>query len=71
MKMSIHSSTTLTGDSVYHSDIHLHADDPAPSDTAVTIDGKWVGPCPQGIVPGDLTQDGLTISLRKAVERDR
>jgi hypothetical protein len=70
-KMSVHSTTTLTADSAYHSEIRLHADEPAPSDTAITIDGKWTGSCPLGVVPGDLTQDGLTISLRKAMERDR
>jgi hypothetical protein len=54
--MSIHSTTTLTGDSAYRSEIRLPADEPAPSDTAITIDGKWTGSCPQGVVPGDLTK---------------
>jgi len=38
--MHVHSMTTLTGDSVYHSDIRLDADDPSPIDTEIAIDGK-------------------------------
>jgi hypothetical protein len=59
--------TNFAGDSAYHSDIKTHFD-PAllgKSDTTVTQDASWTGPCPDNLKPGDLVLgNGIKINVK-------
>ncbi len=51
-----HSTIAFTGDSAYHTETTAHFDPPlnGKSDTAMTDDAKWIGPCPDTMKPGDI-----------------
>lgn len=51
-----HVVVTFTGDSAYTTDIKSHMDPPimGRADVAMTQDGKWTGPCPADMQPGDV-----------------
>jgi hypothetical protein len=44
------------GEAAYHVDLKEHADPPIGgiSDLAITQDAKWIGPCSDGMKPGDV-----------------
>jgi hypothetical protein len=48
-------TTTMTGDSAAHVETHATYAPPfgGIAETAMTIDQKYVGPCPAGVEPGD------------------
>lgn len=61
------SVTNFTGDSAYHVDVKTHFDPPllGKSDASVTQDGKWTGPCPAGMKPGDfILANGMKINVK-------
>jgi hypothetical protein len=61
------SSGTVTGDfqTGYHMEMKTHPS--SGPDRQTTIDGKWLGPCPAGRVPGDMVMPGgQVINLSKA-----
>ena len=51
-----HDVTTFYGDRSTHSEFEAHYRPPWPflSDNRATSDGKWVGPCPADMAPGDV-----------------
>ncbi len=57
-----HRVTTPDGDTSYHVVVKTHYDKPPaymPADSAMTLDGRWAGPCPANMKPGDqITQVG-------------
>lgn len=55
-KMTSRSVMTLTGDSAYRVEIVATFDPPfmGMKDSRTTLDGKYVGPCRAGLVPGDI-----------------
>ena len=57
-----HTVTTPDGDGAYHVVVKTHYDNPPPSlpaDSVFTQEGRWAGPCPGGMKPGDqITQVG-------------
>ena len=60
-------TTNFTGDTAYHSDIKTHFD-PAllgKSDTTMTQDATWTGPCPADMKPGDMVLgNGIKINVK-------
>jgi hypothetical protein len=60
-------TTNFTGDSAYHSDIKTHFD-PAlfgKSDTTMTQDATWTGPCPDTMKPGDMVlANGIKVNVK-------
>jgi hypothetical protein len=55
-QITAHSITTFTGDTAFHTVIAVHYQPPmmGESDTTMTQDGKWTGPCPADMKPGDM-----------------
>ena len=55
-KIVSRSVMTLTGDTAYHTEISASYDPPfmGMKDSKTTLDGKYVGPCTNGLVPGDF-----------------
>jgi hypothetical protein len=55
-KIVSRSVMTLTGDSSYHTEINATYDPPfmGMKDSQTTLDGKYVGACRDGLVPGDF-----------------
>ena len=47
---------TLTGDTGYHTEINATYDPPfmGMKESQTMLDGKYVGPCRDGLVPGDF-----------------
>ncbi len=60
-------TTNFTGDSAYHTDVKTHFE-PAflgKTDEAMTQDGKWTGPCPANMKPGDMVlTNGIKINVK-------
>ena len=70
-RTTTHSTMKFSGDTRYHADAHTTYEPAAhgrtQSDTA--IDGKYVGPCPAGMSPGDLTlPNGKMINVKSFAE---
>ncbi len=70
-RTTTHSTMKFSGDTRYHADAHTTyepaAHGRAQSDTA--IDGKYVGPCPPGMSPGDLTlPNGKMVNIKSFAE---
>ena len=66
-KMQSKSVMTFAGDSAYHTEINATYDPPfmGKAATSTTVDGKWTGPCPAGVQPGDvILPDGKKINMR-------
>lgn len=59
-QVTTHSTTTFTGDTAYHTEADTHFDPPFMGQTAASMkeDGKWVGPCPSDMQPGDMVGPG-------------
>lgn len=55
-----HARTVFAGDTAFHSDISTHYDPPIGGKSEVTTkqDGKWTGPCPADMQPGDMIMPG-------------
>lgn len=51
-----HSIMTLTGDTAYHTEVNATFEPPfmGMKDSKTSVDGKYVGPCKDGLVPGDF-----------------
>jgi hypothetical protein len=66
--------TTFTADTSFHADSKSHFD-PAflgRTDAVSTEDGKWVGPCPSGMEPGDFSVGGgptLNLKMLNALKK--
>ena len=57
----------FSGDARYHTDAHMTYDPPLNGRTEAdtVVDGKYTGPYPAGMSPGDIRQkDGKTINLK-------
>jgi hypothetical protein len=61
------SVTTFTGDTAFHGDSKSHFE-PAlagKTDSASSQDGKWIGPCPSDMEPGDFAMaNGMTVNVK-------
>jgi Protein of unknown function (DUF3617) len=69
-KMQSKSVMTFAGDSAYHTEISANYDPPfmGKTTTSTTVDGKWTGPCPADMQPGDvLLPDGKKINMRSVM----
>ena len=55
-----HGVTTFAGDITYHTDSKSHWDPPmmGRADSSTTQNGKWSGPCPADMKPGDMIMPG-------------
>ena len=63
----VSSVTTFTGDTSYHTETKSSYDPPAKGMPAgnSTVDGRWTGPCPAGMQPGDVVfPDGRKVNMR-------
>ena len=60
IQTTTHARTVFTGDTAYHSDISTHYDPPFVGRSEITTqqDGKWTGPCPADMQPGDMIMPG-------------
>lgn len=68
-KVISHGTFTPQGDSAYHVEIKTHFDPPmsgqADPEMVMVQDGKWTGPCPADIAPGDvLLPDGTKMNMK-------
>lgn len=66
-RTTTHSTMKFTGDTSYHGGAHTTYDPPfnGRKEADTVIDGRYMGPCPAGMVPGDLSlPGGKTINLR-------
>jgi len=66
-RVTSHSVTHFIGDSAYHTDIKTSFDPPmmGRADSAMTQDAKWAGPCPAGMLPGDIVMpNGMKLNLK-------
>jgi hypothetical protein len=62
-----HSKITFTGNTAYRAEVTVHSDPPFMGirDSKAGQVGKWSGPCPADMKPGDLiTGKGLRINLK-------
>ena len=59
-KMTSRSVMTLTGDTAYRTEINATFDPPfmGMKDSQTTLEGKFAGPCKDGMVPGDILTAG-------------
>jgi hypothetical protein len=59
-QMTSHSTTNFTGDTAFHTEIKAHYEPPmlGLADIAMTQDGKWAGPCPADMKPGEVVGPG-------------
>jgi hypothetical protein len=55
-KVVSRSVMTLTGDAAYHTEVNATYDPPfmGMKDSQTVLDGKYMGPCRDGLVPGDF-----------------
>ena len=63
--MTSHSVMTLQGDASYKTLINTTYDPPlmGMKESSTTIEGKYVGPCRDGLQPGDVLIDGRKINM--------
>jgi hypothetical protein len=63
---------TLTGDTGYRTEISATYDPPfmGMKDSKSTIEGKYVGPCRDGLVPGDfIMPGGQKVNMKAMLDR--
>jgi hypothetical protein len=68
MRTTTHAVTKFTGDTVYHTEADSKLEPPVAGrdQSKVTQDGKWVGPCPADMAPGDMTMaNGMKMNVRQ------
>jgi hypothetical protein len=61
------SVTKFDGDTAFHADSKSHFDPPflGRSDVVSQEDGKWVGPCPKDMEPGDFVMgNGMKVNIK-------
>jgi len=66
MLVTSHSTMTFVGDTANHTDIQTHFDPPmmGRSDSSMTRDATWAGPCPADMQPGDIVMaNGMKMNL--------
>ena len=66
-RITTKSTMKFTGDTSYHTEAHMAYDPPLAGKKSAdsVIDGKYVGPCPAGMAPGDIRlPGGKTINLK-------
>ncbi|HEY2035307.1 MAG TPA: DUF3617 family protein [Rhizomicrobium sp.] len=66
-----HVAMTYSGDGVYHMDMQSQFSPPIAghSQSHIVQDGKWVGPCPADMKPGDMMINGMKINMLGAMDR--
>ena len=70
--ITVSSTGTMSGDfqTHYHLDVASHMSPAAPGrpgDSHVSMDGKWLGPCPAGRKPGDMVMPGgMVVNIDRA-----
>jgi len=72
MHTTTHAVTRFTGDTAYHTEASTKVAPPVAGggDSTVVQDGKWVGPCPADMVPGDMTMaNGMKMNVRQMLGR--
>jgi hypothetical protein len=68
-QMTSHSVLTYTGDAAYRNETQTRYNPPlmGRTESAMTQDAKWVGPCPSDMKPGDvLMPGGMKINIIEA-----
>jgi hypothetical protein len=71
-QMISHSITKFSGDTAYHTDVETRYEPPMRGETAGTAmqDGKWTGPCPAHVQPGEMiAADGSKMYLKEMTGR--
>lgn len=66
-RITTRSVMKFSGDARYHTDAHMAYNPPlnGRKEADTVVDGKYTGPCPAGMSPGDIRQkDGKTINLK-------
>ena len=60
-----HVVMTYSGDAAYHVDMQSQFSPPIAghSRSHIVQDGKWIGPCPVGMKPGDMMINGMKINM--------
>jgi hypothetical protein len=67
-RMTTHAVTKFTGDTAYRTEADTKMDPPMPGrgQSKVTQEGKWVGPCPADMTPGDVTMgNGMKMNIKQ------
>jgi hypothetical protein len=66
-----HVVMTYAGDSAYRMDMRSQFSPPISghSDSHIVQDGKWAGPCPANMKPGDMMINGMKINMLGALDR--
>jgi hypothetical protein len=70
--MTAHSVMTFSGNTAYHTEGSATYDPPMLniSKQNSSIDAKWVGACPAGQKPGDMTlESGQTINIKSVITK--
>ncbi|MEJ0019475.1 MAG: DUF3617 family protein [Acetobacteraceae bacterium] len=65
---STHAVTKFTGDSAYHTDVTTKFDPPMSGrgEQVMAQDGKWTGPCPADMQPGDVQMgNGMKMNIKQ------
>jgi hypothetical protein len=68
MHTATHAVTRFTGDTAYHTEAATRLDPPVAGrgESKVVQDGKWIGPCPADMTPGDVTMgNGMKMNVRQ------
>jgi hypothetical protein len=71
-KITSHSVMTMQGDTAYKTEVHASYDPPfmGMKESATTVEGKFVGPCRDGLQPGDfVTATGQKINMKNIADR--
>jgi hypothetical protein len=67
-RMTTHAVTKFTADTAYHTEANTKMDPPMPGRGEMKIiqDGKWVGPCPADMTPGDVSMgNGMKMNIKQ------
>jgi hypothetical protein len=70
--MTAHSVMTFSGNTAYHTEGRATYDPPMAnmSESKSSIDAKWVGECPAGQQPGDITlESGQKINIKSMIRK--
>ena len=64
------SVSTFSGDSAYRTEVRVAYDPPhaGQKETVLSLEGKYLGACPAGMMPGDIEYAGKRTSLREMRE---
>jgi len=67
-RMTTHAVTRFTADTAYRTEADTRMEPPMPGrgEMKITQDGKWVGPCPAHMTPGDVTMgNGAKMNVKQ------